>query len=119
MEKKIKTANQMIHEAPSELEHYILKGRFEIIRQIDNGSFGKIYKVTDLKYPKVPLVMKVADDYKSFGGEIHVQHKVSASNKERPQRFLSTPEVIDYGLLTNKHSEEDALSAYVIMPRYG
>ena len=63
--------------------------------------------------------MKISEDYKAFGGEIHIQRRVFTCNKKRPQKFLSTPEVVDYGLINIKHQDEDALLAYAIMPRYG
>lgn len=48
----------------------ILKRRYLIGRQIDCGSFGRVFKVIDLQSQDTPLVIKVCEDYKLFAKEI-------------------------------------------------
>ena len=48
----------------------ILKRRYLIGRQLDRGSFGRVFKVIDLQAQDTALVIKVCEDYKLFAKEI-------------------------------------------------
>ena len=68
--------HQQIDEIKNKIEGSVLKGRFEIGRLIDKGSFGKVYKCVDLQDKNRPLVVKIASDYKQFGNEINSMRKI-------------------------------------------
>ena len=36
----------------------LLNGKYHIGKQIDEGNFGKVYKITDVQNHKIPLVIK-------------------------------------------------------------
>lgn len=101
----------------------ILKKRFCIQSLLDQGSFGKVYRLIDLKNKKLPLVVKISPDYKNFGKEIHAMRKIYKKSRESQMRDTwSTPNVIDYGMIIKceaGNSEEQELMSYCIMPRYG
>jgi serine/threonine protein kinase len=63
--------------------------------------------------------MKVSHDYKKFGSEINTMKRIFKKSKLN-NPTCTTPEVVDFGLilLTDKPQEE-AMMAYMIMPRYG
>ena len=59
------------------------------MREIDAGSFGKIYKCKDLSDVSRPLVIKIDRDLKLFQKEIKTVKKISkhfmeAQLKEKP-----------------------------------
>ena len=54
----------------------LLKNKYVIGRLIDQGSYGKVYKAIDIEDKHKPLVVKIAQDYKTFGKEINAMRKV-------------------------------------------
>ena len=115
----------------------ILKRRYLIGRQVDRGSFGRVYKVIDLQDQERPLVIKVCDDYKLFAKEIAAMHNIhrkctpQATRADRPAGTSRTPEVVAYGMvmvcdgfeagtqINKRDISERKLMSYLIMPRFG
>ena len=48
------------------IEGQLLQGRYMIGEMIGKGSFGLVYAIIDQKKPSRPLVVKIAEDTKSF-----------------------------------------------------
>jgi hypothetical protein len=59
-----------------EITGALLKERYCIQTLLDQGSFGKVYRLVDLKNKKRPLVVKICKDYKNFGYEIQAMRKI-------------------------------------------
>jgi len=56
--------------AKGKIEGVLLEDRYFILSKIDFGSFGKIYKCSDLFNKDRPLVVKILEDKKFFLKEI-------------------------------------------------
>jgi serine/threonine protein kinase len=53
-----------------------VKSQYKIGKLIDQGSYGFIYKITDSKDTKRPLVMKIQQNAGDLAKEIHQMKKV-------------------------------------------
>jgi serine/threonine protein kinase len=84
------------------------------------GSFGKVFKCTDLQDKNRALVVKIASDYKQFGNEINSMRKIYKKQSKDISKY-STPEVVEYGMIlfNNQDTLKEELLSYMIMPRYG
>ena len=58
------------------IEGAVLKERYHVQRLIDQGSFGKVYKVVDSKNKTLPLAIKICSDHSKFGKEIKIMKKI-------------------------------------------
>lgn len=116
----------------------ILKRRYLVGRQLDAGSFGRVFKIIDLQDKEAPLVMKVCEDHRMFAKEIsamhNIQRKAATAPKQQSGCVSKTPSVISYGMVmicdeadldqTERTFNEEELSdkrmmSYLIMPRFG
>ena len=116
----------------SQIVGCILKSRYLIGRQLDQGSFGKIYKVIDLEDKDRPLVIKICAQTNLFAKEVSaMQNITSRKNVSECSMEIDTPEVIAYGMLmvsddasvkiklSKKSDAEKNMLSYLIMPRFG
>jgi hypothetical protein len=92
--------DNQIQMVKGDLPGQVLKERYLIGRHIDNGSFGQVFKIIDLKDQSRPLVIKISADYKLFGKEINSMKKSFKKSQEvTNDTMCSTPEVIEYGMI--------------------
>jgi hypothetical protein len=89
---------------PTEVcDSLILNGRYHIGRLIDEGSYGKVYKITDAENQQLPLVIKLQKTMENAGIEVNSIRKIDKRN------------MIAYGCVLIG----DTIHGYFIMPRFG
>ena len=81
----------------------LLNGKYYIGKQIDEGNFGKVYKIIDVQNHKIPLVIKIQKCMEYAGKEVNSIRKIDNRN------------LIAYGCAIIG----DSIHAYYIMPRFG
>lgn len=110
-----------------------MKERYRIGRLLDQGSYGKVFTITDTHTTgKRDLVVKLSTEYKLFTKEIRTMNKIW-KKKSDTDTLGKTPEVKTFGILALLDSEQFEelglellseqnqynLMSYVIMPRFG
>ena len=98
--KQVDIVNGEIHGA-------ILQNRYMIEGRIDNGSFGQVYKVRDLKMRDRNLIIKVSTHIANITREINAIERVK------------TLEIVSTGLFKQYFDDKVANHKYFIMPNYG
>lgn len=80
-----------------DISGHVLGKRFKIGRQIDCGSFGRIFSCTDLRDHSRPLVIKVSSssEIETIGKEIKALKAVSKYAGD------SVPEVVSSGIIVS------------------
>lgn len=109
--------------------------RFKVIKKLDEGSFGQVFKVNDLRDTERKLAIKICSESASFEEEIKAMvqiHRKTLKAYPQVQKYYSTPEVIQSGKLValpKSVIKAEAVSyadlaaankySFVVMPRYG
>ena len=117
----------------------ILKKRYMVGNQLDEGSFGCIYDCVDLTDTKKNLVIKVSTNYQMLGREIQALKDIKSNEMfdkfEYPYEYV--PEIIAKGMFISElpegagnHDEPNSddsydlrdtkqLMSYYVMEKYG
>ena len=74
--KSEKSPENMVQFVEGDIEGAVLKNRYLVCRQLDEGSFGQVYKCVDLQDKHRPLVIKISSQYKIFYKEINAMKKM-------------------------------------------
>lgn len=91
-------SEQEIIENQEALSHIsqVIKDRFVIGQFLDAGSFGKVYKVTDVTECSRQLIIKICRRGELLTNEIEALENIYASTEEGEKSY-----VVDSGFLTD------------------
>ena len=132
--KSEKSPENMVQFVDGDIEGAVLKNRYLVCRQLDEGSFGQVYKCVDLQDKQRPLVIKVSSQYKIFYKEINAMKKMQKIMTKTVGQESEVPEIIHYGIIALKNNFSDIeqqpmecdnedqqyqLMSYFIIPRFG
>ena len=120
--------------APEYLEGCKIGDRFKVIKKLGRGSFGHVFKVSDIKEPSRKLAVKICKESSSFEEEIKAMSKIhskTAKTYPQVQCSFSTPDVVSHGKLvvlsasvikSGQATYSELLEAkkfsFVVMPKY-
>jgi len=78
---RFKIGNYVMEHVKDDLIGQIIRHRYLFIKYVDEGSYGKIYEIMDLKNPREPLVAKISQHHQNFETEYNALNIIYEVNK--------------------------------------
>jgi hypothetical protein len=78
---RFKIGNYVMEHVKDDLIGQIVRHRYLFKQYIDEGSYGKVYEIMDLKQPSQPLVAKVSYNHMNFETEFTAMNIIYEVNK--------------------------------------